>query len=145
MKRWHARVTESKSFEPRDVDDFYAFFICCFHLKDWLKNDPGLDASIGREAERLVNTRTVAFRLCADVTNGSKHFSFDRPPRHSADAHLARLLTDFDPFPDIPFDPEQEMIIVYADGVAWPALWIANRCVQVWEKFLVTKRLLPPS
>jgi hypothetical protein len=34
------------------------------------------------------------------------------------------------------------MTIVYADGVAWPALSVANQCVQVWEQFLVANGLL---
>jgi len=143
MKRWQVRLNESKSFEERDVDDFCAFFTCCFHLKDWLKADPALDAEIGRAAETLIASATVALRLCADIANGSKHFVIDKLVRHSADALVERLLADSEPAIDLPLDPEKEMIIVYADGAAWPALWVANRCVQVWERFLVKHGLLP--
>ena len=143
MKRWQVRVNESKSFEQHDVDDFYAFFTCCFHLKDWVKNDPAVDPVIGQRAEDLIARATVALRLCADIANGSKHFMVDRFVRHSADGHVERLWADSDPPIDLPFDPEKEMIIVYAASVAWPALWVANRCVQVWESFLVDQRLLP--
>jgi len=142
VKRWHTRIAAATSFEPRDVDDFYAFFTCCFHLKDWLKNDPSLDRGIGHSAEVFIETRTVALQLCADVANGSKHFVIDKHVRHSSDARVERLMADADPPLDLPLDPKQEMTIIYADGVAWPALWVANRCVQVWEEFLVKKGLL---
>jgi hypothetical protein len=79
------------------VDDFNAFFICCFHLKDWLKNDPALSRDIGRAAETFIETRTVALRLCADVANGSKHFVIDRHVRHGADARVERVMADSDP------------------------------------------------
>lgn len=72
----------SKSFELRNVDDFYAFFTCCVHLKDWLKTDPSLDASIGIEAERLIESIT-GLQVCADVANGSKHHVIDGRVRYS--------------------------------------------------------------
>jgi hypothetical protein len=28
------------------ADDFYSFFVWCFHLKDWVKNDPTIAAAI---------------------------------------------------------------------------------------------------
>jgi hypothetical protein len=36
MRRWYARLTEFVPVDDHRVDDFYAFFVCCFHLKDWL-------------------------------------------------------------------------------------------------------------
>jgi|SRR5262245_2086512 len=141
MKRWSARLTDN-SFEPRDVDDFYAFFSCCFHLKDWLKADPAVDPALGAEAERYVQNHVVALRLCADLANGSKHFIIDKYVRHSADARVERLIADSDlPVDDLPPDAN-DMIIVFANGVAWPAFWVAKRCVEAWERFLQKKGLL---
>ena len=34
MNRWYVRLTESQIVDEQHVDDFYAFFTCCFHLKD---------------------------------------------------------------------------------------------------------------
>jgi hypothetical protein len=76
--------------------------------------------------EDLIVRATVALRLCADITNGSKHFMVDRFVRHGADAHVERLWADS----NFPFDPGKGMIIVDAANVAWPALWVVNRCVQ---------------
>jgi hypothetical protein len=56
---------------------------------------------------------------------------------------VERLLADSDIALDLPVSPDEDMLIIYADGVAWPALWVASRCVQVWEEFLVKKGLLP--
>jgi 3-phenylpropionate/cinnamic acid dioxygenase small subunit len=52
MKRWHVRVAESSGVDERRVDDFYAFFTCCFHLKDWLKADITVAQPVGVDAER---------------------------------------------------------------------------------------------
>ena len=70
MRRWYARLTEFVPVDDHRVDDFYAFFVCCFHLKDWLKQDSAIDKRIGTDAEALVNS-VLSLRLCADVTNGS--------------------------------------------------------------------------
>lgn len=55
MKRWHARLRESEIADDRRLDDFHAFFVTCFHLKDWLKNDSNLDGALGKRAEELIN------------------------------------------------------------------------------------------
>lgn len=39
IRQWYIRLRESQPDDERRVEDFYAFFVCCFHLKDWLKDD----------------------------------------------------------------------------------------------------------
>src|SRR5260370_40735833 len=58
-------------------DDFQAFFMDCFHLKDWLKNDSASGLS-GKEVEDVVSNSGV-LALCGELANGSKHLVLTTP------------------------------------------------------------------
>lgn len=51
-------------------DDVYSFFQNCYHLKDWIKNDPYCAAWPCVEA--YINT-SQDLQLCADLCNAQKH------------------------------------------------------------------------
>ena len=89
MKRWHVRITGCRVADDHLVDDFYAFFVSCFQLKDWLKADPSVDASVGREAEELVK-RDTSLGVCADLANRMKHCNIRRV-RQDRGASLAAV------------------------------------------------------
>jgi len=143
MRRWYARVNVFAPVDERRVDDFYAFFVWCFHLKDWLKHDSGLDAKIGADAEDFVNSNRW-LRICADIANGSKHLRFTRPARIDAGARVETTTVKFD---TAGFSPEaflsQDFIVVPADGTTWIAVEIAKNAVAAWDNFLGTRGLLP--
>src|SRR5262252_10085603 len=80
LKRWQARLKEPAPVDDRRLDDYHAFFICCFHLKDWLRADPLLSPTIGPAAEAWLND-VKYLRLCADLANASKHLVIDRKVR----------------------------------------------------------------
>lgn len=58
------------------VDEIYAFFQNCYHLKDWIKNDASLPDAIRRGVEGFINSEQ-SLRLCADVCNGLKHLELN--------------------------------------------------------------------
>lgn len=88
VKRWHDRLPKSSA--EHQIDDFYAFFTCCFHLKDWLKNDSTIDPTRGPAAEALVNTNEARM-ICADLANGSKHLALTKHVRVDATAHVHKM------------------------------------------------------
>lgn len=60
-------------------DDIYAFFQNCYHIKDYLKNDPAYTKHTNSQIESYINRyRTFALTLCADICNGLKHLSLSR-------------------------------------------------------------------
>lgn len=76
VKRYHDRFErlsagiEHTEASPHYDDDVYAFFQNCYHLKDWIKNDP---FCVGwPSVESLVNS-DPDLQLCADLCNGQKH------------------------------------------------------------------------
>jgi len=140
MMRWHARLSESTSVDDRRVDEFYAFFTCSFHLKDWLTADLPAASGIEADVEAFVNGR-LWLKLCADIANGSKHFRLDRR-RFDAQARVELATVSFEPTGFSPGFQTDEMIVVPAGGTAWEAITVANGCVRAWKEFLAGKGLL---
>jgi hypothetical protein len=58
-------------------DMLYAFFQNCWHLKDWIKNDPSAPTPL---VNFVSDTSSLpeSLRLCADIANASKHLRLDR-------------------------------------------------------------------
>jgi hypothetical protein len=87
VKRWYGRLEEVNSGKHHDrdtdfyEDDLYAFFMNCYHLKDWIKTDSNLKvAGRGQDVEDAVKN-DVYMQACEGICNGEKHFG---PPRNSA-------------------------------------------------------------
>src|SRR5687767_6889445 len=75
-QRWFVkfdRIVTTPQYVPTDdaFDVVYAFFQNCWHVKDWLRNDPSVAPLVG-DVERCVND-SDALSVCADMANGSKH------------------------------------------------------------------------
>ena len=120
MHRWHARLRESPTGVDYRLDDFHAFFVVCFHLKDWLQADPSIDKQIRDRVERFVEGN-LWLRLVADLANGSKHLQVDRKPRYDSPALLNKA---------------QSEIIVTHGSHSYAALKVADRSVAQWDIFL---------
>ncbi len=90
------KLNDGKAKEPSseaNMDDIYAFFQNCYHLKDWLKNDDAYTFHSCQEIEEHVK-QSDELLICADICNGSKHLSFDRkhPPRSGAEPKFGRKI-----------------------------------------------------
>jgi hypothetical protein len=132
------------------ADDFYAFFVICYHLKDWLKNDPAVRQrlpDIGKIVEAFVDEK-LPLRLCADLANGVKHLVRDKPKnvRWDAGALLSVAPPAFqaDAFDADSFQVSGE-IVAKAAGQRWDAEMVAGRCVAHWQNFLRRVGLLPDT
>jgi hypothetical protein len=68
VKRWHARFAainnglEHTKSSDYYADEVYAFFQNCYHLKDWIKNDP-LSGQPGPKVEGFVHS-SLSLRIC---------------------------------------------------------------------------------
>src|SRR2546422_7357586 len=90
MLRWFERLHEPGIPDERRRDDYYAFFVICYHLKDWLQKDPLVPASVRKSVEKFIDT-SPSLRMCADITNGVKHLVQDnaRSVKIDPDARLS--------------------------------------------------------
>ena len=85
MRRSYDRFREIKSRLTDKIssdyeDDVYAFFMHCYHLKDWVKNDTSVKTrmtNIGTDVERFIS-ESEALSLCADLCNSLKRLELKR-------------------------------------------------------------------
>ena len=132
MKRWHSRITESQSVDPHAVDDVYAFFVCCYHLKDWIKNDDSVEKTIRDEVETTVSASPM-LSLSGDITNGFKHLKLNKA-RVDASAHVETIGT---PLGEFTLDDSRLGGIVVAGAQApLDAKVVAQQCQEAWDAFL---------
>ncbi len=143
MKRWYSRfksINETKKHDmPTDYyqDEVYAFFINCYHLKDWLKND--LYCHVGGEEIEEFVTNSESLRICGDICNGSKHLILTKPKNNSetriGSRHFSLNLGGWGPIIHIEYD------VVIGDKV-YDAFTLATKCINEWEVFLNQHNLL---
>ena len=135
-----------KSSDEHQIDDFYAFFTCCFHLRDWLVADPMLDQAIGAAAKKLVKTNEW-LKLGADVANGSKHLALTKCVRVDATAHVHKMEWVFVEPDVLAEDPKRGIktlkvpMIGVTEGDFFAAT-VARQSLLAWETFLREHRLL---
>lgn len=143
VKRWYERfkaINENKEHNlPTDYyqDEVYAFFINCYHLKDWIKNDKDTQVT-SAEVENFVENSEF-LKVCGDICNGSKHLAI-HSPRNNSDTrigsrHFALNLGGFSPIIHIEYD------VVSGDKV-YDAFTLATKCLNEWNEFLKINNLL---
>lgn len=137
LKRWFKRfeeITMSKTHDRSSdnyQDDVYAFFMTCYHLKDWLKNDESLDIS-GQTIEDFVHGYDP-LRICGDICNGHKHLTIDRPKIGGGAKIGGRYFS-------LNLGNKEALIKVRyeitVEGKVFDAFNVAKSCVEEWECFL---------
>jgi hypothetical protein len=136
---FNQRVTDkvSSDFE----DDVYAFFMHCYHLKDWVKNDSSVKSRmpiIGADVEQFINS-SEALRLCADLCSSLKTLELKRrraePSMFGRKQYHDRL--NIGPGSST----KLEWLIERNNKPPIDALELATECTAEWSKFL--QRLKP--
>jgi hypothetical protein len=114
--------------------DFENFFTNCFHMVDWLGNDPATNLSVTQV--RVFVDNDPALRICAGIANTSKHHT-----RNQAGAMTARIRS-------VAADPSSVQVeIGWSEGKKTgteDALDLARRCVGAWDDYLKRRRLQSP-
>ena len=60
-------------------DDARSFFVHCYHVRDWIVNDDNAPSCIKKKVNEFVRDNTY-MKICADMSNGIKHFKRNRSP-----------------------------------------------------------------
>jgi hypothetical protein len=147
VQRWHKRFGETAQGRLHDrpslayEDEMFAFFESCFHLKDWLKNDPSGPLYRNPTVEEFVNG-SEPLRWCADIANGSKHLVANRRARLDPRTGLSRRLIKLEMGNAIPTSISAEYLIA-GGGETRDAWQLANACIEAWRQFLFDQHLLP--
>lgn len=136
MKRWYRRfkeIDEGRPHEPETdhyQDEVYAFFMNCYHLKDWIKNDDTVGDHAKSKVEGFINNN-VELTLCADICNGLKHLKRNSQGRSGKSPQFG---------PRHIRVAEHTFAVKYSittkTGETRDAFELASTCVQLWEKFI---------
>jgi hypothetical protein len=136
VRRWWTRVREVSQgrkfvMVPEfSEDDIFAFFLNCYHLKDWIKNDPA-SGPLRDTVEDFVNN-SDALGICADLCNGLKHLARDkgRVRRNARFGPRTYRVVDFKT------GTLAVSASVESDSGKVDAYQLATDCVLEWERFL---------
>jgi len=117
-------------------DEVYAFFLNCYHLKDWIKNDKSVGvADIESKVEKFINNNKE-LRLCADICNSIKHLE-RTSSRSNQDPQFAgreyKMQSD-----EYGITISAKYIIDTSSGPV-DAFQLATKCLELWENFIVMK------
>jgi hypothetical protein len=129
LGKWlRAEINES----PEWKDAVYTFFQTCYHLKDWIKNDPNAPGQ--KDVEYFVSSSS-SLSICADICNGSKHLKLTRS-RSGGNPKVRGYEATFQPI-----DIEERRkcytkIKIEIDGQSFDAFDLAQKCMDKWDAFL---------
>lgn len=124
------KALSNESHECEDAA--YAFFQDCYHLKDWIKNDPG--CSHRGIVESFVSG-SKALSLCADICNSSKHLTLTR----SRSGHNPKLGGHEASIRPVHAENRKMFYVAYKieDGEHQVDTFdLAEQCMVEWKSFL---------
>jgi|SRR5215469_4578073 len=142
MQRSYDRFCELKSGLADKIsadyeDDVYAFFMHCYHLKDWVKNDSDVKTqmpNIDTDVEHFIN-QSEALSLCADLCNSRKRLELNRS-HSSAPRLFGRKRYHYQLNIGSRSSVRLEWLVERKDKPPIDALELATESIAEWDKFL---------
>lgn len=130
VRRFLARLSEMRRASDEYDDDLWSYFQHCYHLRDWIINDPAVP-KLTKDAIVVGYSAIAELEVCGDLANGTKHSVL----QHKDSRPVSRNVTvgggeNF-----------QEWIIATADGRQYKSLELATACLQKWEALLTATGL----
>ena len=147
MKRWywrlqpHLGVGKQTVFSKTDTylgDFFEAFFITCYHIRDYL-----IEGGIkSEEIDDFINN-SVPLKICADLCNLTKHVRLVKKPRMSSDIKLDTPIVMYRN--ESGEEIVSSMLMIQDGDKLYNPLKLAEDCIKEWDKFLKSKSLPIPE
>lgn len=144
MKRWYERFSALNNGRLHDVpsenylDEIYAFFQNCYHLKDWIKND-SLPSNIQSAVESYIN-HDRALSLCADICNSLKHLQL-KSDRSGENPSFGKKHYAVTVGPGLPITISLKYEVDTNSGPI-DAFILATNCIAAWDAFFKQHGLL---
>lgn len=143
VMRWFTRlknITEGREYNLSSdhyQDEVLAFFINCYHLKDWIKNDKSTKVT-SEEVEDFVR-QSEFLRVCGDICNGSKHLTITNP-RSDKNTKVGGRNFSLN-FGGI-FSIFKARYKIISGKKKYDAFELASQCMEEWRRFLAEKNLM---
>lgn len=137
VQRWYQRFKDISDGKLHYIssdfylDDMYAYFMNCYHLKEWIKNDTN---------QSPVSTKVDAFiksdpnmALCGDICNSIKHLVLKKPKKSNWIEFGKRIFMI-----DVGTRPATIAVkySIYTESGPIDAFELATLCLHAWEDFL---------
>lgn len=139
VHRFLNRIRDKEKERIQYEDDLWSFFQNCWHLKDWIKNDPKVSdvikSNIGVEIYQY-----ESLRICADLANRSKHLVL-RNIRIDANIPGRQIVAVVGSTSTVTWDYR----IVIKDGKELKATAVAEQAVKDWEAMIINWKLPYPK
>lgn len=121
------------------IDDMHAFFIVCYHVKDYLRNDPAFTKHTDQEIEAYINSNQ-ALAICADICNGQKHLALTRAPRSGDQPEFGNRTFAVNLCHSLAGDEVPQKLAIQLEvehaGNKLNAFAIASDAMNAWEVFV---------
>ena len=139
-KRWYERIKKidqgMQHNLPSDYycDEVYAFFLNCFHLKDWIENDDTVKSLAKGKVKNFIK-QDECMSVCADICNSIKHLKLTKPPWSDQDPKFGgrkfslSLGGEPEPIIKVKFSIETKTGTI-------DAFELASECVRKWGEFI---------
>jgi hypothetical protein len=118
-------------------DVMWSFFQHCWHVKDWLHNDPLASAAQKQAAIAMAHQPGGPLMICRDLCNGTKHLKLRDPGSGVGASHQ---------FIDMNIVPGQgrfeiDCMIDDGHGNLISGKGLARDCIAEWERILSSQGL----
>ncbi|MDP3939612.1 MAG: hypothetical protein Q8R92_15945 [Deltaproteobacteria bacterium] len=137
------RTGPLKGLDPwmvRYEDDLWSFFIHCWHVRDWIREDDSLSLGV-RQGILAAANASHPLCVCADIANGRKHA---RLTRHRAGVELDEMRLT-------PTTPNVEELVFECflswgpgEGESISSLDAAIQALRAWKEILEANGLPLP-
>ncbi len=132
-----ASVDRGQVYDPSSEnynDEVFAFFLNCYHLKDWIKNNEGAGLIAQTDVESFINS-SYPLKLCADICNSHKHLRLKAPRSHEY-PRLAKAR--YSVHGGTPSTITVKYEIETSSG-PMDAFTLATQCISEWQSFINSK------
>jgi hypothetical protein len=123
VKRLLERLEDRHRGHVEYEDDMFAFFLHCWHLKDWVNHDDKVPEDKRKAIWGLVGADPT-LQLCRFLATGTKHLS-PQPAEHKLTvSDMTGLGAEHDGV---------DLVIALNDGRTRSGYELAHACVEAWE------------
>jgi hypothetical protein len=130
----HMRHDRDSDYSDHDFQDMmWAAFQNCWHLKDWIKNDPNV-SDAHKQAVIAMAHDSPALSACQDLCNGTKHLIGAKTgARHG---HIDSVFA-------APGGPllHRDCIVTDANGEEVSGTVLCRACIAEWERIFTSQNL----
>jgi hypothetical protein len=132
-----ASIDRGRAYDPSSEnynDDVFAFFLNCYHLKDWIKNDEGAGVIAQTDVEGFISS-SYPLKLCADICNSHKHLRLKSSRSHE---YPRLAMTRYSVHGGTPPTITVKYEIETSSG-PMDAFTLATQCLSEWQSFIHSK------